>query len=85
MYSHMPTITTSLSYEHINFLRERAKKEWRQQNHIIQQWLDLYKKHLIEEQIKQWISERYDEYKTIIEDFSDTQFNSLPDIIKWNK
>ncbi len=71
------TITTTLSQKYYKFLDDESKKNNISKKEILETALELYQKQLLESQIKQWLSERYDEYHSLNNDFDDVQFNSI--------
>ncbi len=71
------TITTNLEYWVYNFLEQQAKATKKTKKSIIEDALKLYQKYQLKAQIESWLSERYDEYKDLNNDFFETQINSI--------
>ncbi len=73
------TITTNLNSSSYLFLDEQAKKTKKTKKSIIEEALKLYQKYQLKSQIEAGLSERYDEYKSLNNEFLETQFSSIKD------
>lgn len=73
------TITTNLDSWVYLFLDEQAKKTKKTKKSIIEEALKLYQKYQLKSQIEAGLSQRYDEYKSLNGEFSETQFSSIKD------
>jgi len=73
------TITTNLSSQAYKFLTELSSSANKTKRQILEEALELYRQHYLEQQIKKWFESRYQEYKSTINEFEDLQFQSL----KW--
>lgn len=73
------TITTNLWEQTYNFLISESKKRKTTKKAILEEALRNYEKNLLTQQIEEWLKERYNEYKTLNNEFSESQFNSLKD------
>lgn len=71
------TLTTTMEQWVYLFLEEQAKITKKTKKSIIEDALRLYQKHQLKAQIEAWLKERCEEYKTINNEFSDIQFNSI--------
>lgn len=71
------TITTSLESSIYTFLEQQSKTTKKTKKSIIEEALKLYQKYQLKSQIEAGLKERFDEYKEVNSDFSDTQFNSI--------
>ncbi len=71
------TITTNLDYSVYNFLDQQAKTTKKTKKSIIEEALKMYQKYKLKDQIESWLSERYDEYKSLNNEFLETQINSI--------
>ncbi|MDD3303219.1 MAG: hypothetical protein PHN31_06705 [Candidatus Gracilibacteria bacterium] len=71
------TITTSLEYGIYNYLEEQVKATKKTKKSIIEDAIRLYQKYQLKAQIESGLSERYDEYKNLNNDFFETQINSI--------
>ena len=73
------TVTTSLWSYYFSFLDKESKEKNITKKSIIEKWLEYYKKHELEKQVKKWFESRIEEYKNINSDFRELQFNSIKD------
>ncbi len=71
------TLTTTLSPYLYDFLQRESKNRKVTKKTILEESLKLYEKKLLIEQVKEWLSERNEEYQKMNDEFSDIQFNSL--------
>lgn len=70
-------LTTSLEHSIYVFLEEQAKNTKKTKKSIIEEALKLYQKYQLKSQIEAWLSQRYDEYKSINWDFQEIQVSSI--------
>ena len=68
------TITTTISEKFFSFLSEEARKKKTTKKAIIEKWLEYYRKIDLEEQVKEGLKNRQDEYKNTSKSFNDIQF-----------
>lgn len=73
------TITTNLNSSIYNFLNEQSKTTKKTKKSIIEEALKLYQKYQLKSQIEIWLSERYDEYKSLNNELLETQLSSIKD------
>lgn len=71
------TITTNLESSLYTFLEQQSKSTKKTKKSIIEEALKLYQKYQLKSQIEAGLKERYDEYKEINSNFSETQFISI--------
>lgn len=71
------TITTNLDYSLYRFLEEQSRESKKTKKSIIEEALKLYQKYQLKSQIEAGLSERYNEYKEINNDFLEVQLNSI--------
>lgn len=71
------TITTTLWQASYDFLQQEAKRRKTTKKNILEESLKIYEKIIMAEQIREWLAERYWEYKELSTDFSNVQFNSI--------
>lgn len=71
------TITTTIEQSIYLFLQEQAKNTKKSKKHIIEEALKLYQKNQLKAEIEAWLDERLEEYKTINNEFSQIQLNSI--------
>ena len=73
------TITTTFKKDTYTFLKKEAKRRKSPLNKILEEWVKYYKKQQLEQEIAQWMKERYKEYKELNTQVRPNQFKSLKD------
>jgi hypothetical protein len=77
MKSNKKPITTTLTKETYDFLVIEAKKENTSRREILEKALRLYKKIILEEQVKKGLKEREEEYRNTADEFFLAQNSSM--------